>query len=217
MNGEPPPTLSSFPLLDPWLQPPAGYKPLRPLASNWYYNNNLFLTIETKTLTRWGWRFLRKTCKLIPFQRDFKNFHAPRFCRPPLAARWTRVIRLKLRSQSDKLLPPPATVTWLLVFVGGSPLSFCNPAWWWFMAGWASWLNHWTERQVALPRPSPLYGRRMATAICLSVVWTARLSLALPLLCFFFFSLPTLFSFPFPARTEGLERASERAREPQWI
>lgn len=42
-------------------------------------------------------------------------------------------------------------------FVSVSPLSFCNSPWWWFMAGWESWLNHWTERQVALPRPSPLY------------------------------------------------------------
>lgn len=38
-----------------------------------------------------------------------------------------------------------------------SPLSLCNSAWWWFMADWASWLNHWGERQLALPRLSPLY------------------------------------------------------------
>lgn len=60
------------------------------------------------------------------------------------------------RSQRNKLVFS-ATVLWILVFVSVSPLSFCNSPWWWFMAGWESWLNHWTERQVALPRPSPLY------------------------------------------------------------
>lgn len=44
-----------------------------------------------------------------------------------------------------------------------------SSAWWWFMAHWVSWLNHWTVRQVALPWLSPLFGCRMATPTFLFV------------------------------------------------
>lgn len=95
-------------------------------------------------------------------------------------------------------MSPAATAKSILLVVSVSPLSLCNSAWWWFMASWASWLNHWTERQVALPRHHhsiwPSLGNQY-TPVSLSVVSAAQLS--------FYFSLGC---FPFSSRIHCLER-----------
>lgn len=103
------------------------------------------------------WTTWHPSCRPIFSSRPIEGYSGP----------WLLPLQ-RHKTWAQKSASFPATVT-LVLFVSVSPLSFCNSAWWWFIAGWVSWLNHRAERQIAWPRPPPLHGCRMATSTILSV------------------------------------------------